>query len=141
MDTKKERKRELVETKYGKSKRSRKRNAKLNGEHNKDMLAQKEGVLYDSGVAMRVATKSAKKSNAHTVRNLEGTPKSRWRCKYWHQDLCQVLGQTSTVSKQYFMHRKSKEQREKAMNKIIDELIESVVQNKSTHGQLYLVQY
>ena len=81
--------------KDGKRKRSRKRHAELNQENNKDMLTQREGVLYESGVAMRAAAKSKKEKNTHTIRHPEGTPKTRWRCKYWHQDYCQVLGHTS----------------------------------------------
>ena len=140
MDMKKQKKRQSAETKDGKTKRSRKRNEKLKDEHSKDMTAQKEGVMYESGIAMRAATKSAKQQNTHTVRNPEGTPKARWRCKYWHQDFCQVLGHTSIVSKQCFMNGKTKQQREDAMNIIMDELIESEVQTKSTHGKYLVVQ-
>ena len=56
-DRKKKRRRELAEAKEGKTKRSRSRHEKMNEEHIKDMEAQKQGMIYESGVAMRAATK------------------------------------------------------------------------------------
>ena len=69
---KKRRKRELPQTKEGKSKRSHKRKLKLTEEHKKDMTAQREGVTYKTGVVFKAAQRAAKQKHSHKEKNPEG---------------------------------------------------------------------
>ena len=45
----------LAQTNEGKSRSSQKRQVKLTEEHNKDMVPQREGVTYETGVAFKAA--------------------------------------------------------------------------------------
>ena len=75
MDKDKQRKKELAQTKEGKSRRSRKRHKKLTEEHQKDMAAQKEGMTYETGAAFKTAKMNAKHKHLHKSRNPAGIPK------------------------------------------------------------------
>ena len=139
MDKQKRRKRQLAESKTSKLKRSKVRHQKLKNDHKQDMEAQKRGEVYEAGVALKSAKNDAKTLNTHALRNSVGTPKAKWRYKYWHQDYCQVLGHTTSASKLCGMHKQPKWKQEEAINKTMGDLIEKALQTTDNTSKYILI--
>jgi hypothetical protein len=135
MQNKKDAKKAKSKTKEGKTKRSKQKLAKMSDEHAKDMAAQKEGCTYESGIAMKHAQRGAKQTLTASKRNPKGTPKSKMRCKYWHEQYCTTYGHSSSKSNECFMFRKSKAERDAASQAIMDDCIERELQKFNESGE------
>ena len=93
------------------------------------MEAQKNGIYYETGIAMKQATKKAKVDVANKVRNPQGTPKDRLKCKFRHEMFCAKLGHSSCRSKECFRNGKSKTERETAERFILDTLVKKELES------------
>jgi hypothetical protein len=132
MDVEKNQKRETSQTTTGKRKRSQSKYEKLRKEHQNDIAAQAAGKQYQSGIALRQATKKAKKNTSRATRNPKGTPKEKLRCAWHHTNYCRILGHALPTSKDCFMHRKTKAQRNEATIHIMEEHIAGELKSGST---------
>jgi hypothetical protein len=124
IDRKKNNQAKAAATREGKLRRGRKRLEKMQTAQRQDIKAQKEGLEYTQGVALRQATKDAKANNTFKTRNPEGTNKSEYRCKFNHPKYCTHLGHSSCASPKCFMHKKSKVERDAASDFILKERIQ-----------------
>ena len=138
LQNKKDKKREVSESNEGKSRRSRRRHDKLKQELQRDMQDQKKGMQYESGVALRCAQTQSKSKLTHKNRNPTGTPKDKLRCKYWHPMFCQKVGHSTSTSSDCFMYRKSVEERDAATLRIMEDHIETELQNTKPKGNLHI---
>jgi hypothetical protein len=141
LQKRKDAKNKLARSKAGKSRRSNQRRNKLKDEHRKDMEAQKTGMLYETGIAMKQAQRGARHLTSAQSRNPKGTPKDKLRCRYWHRDYCQVYGHSVASSNDCFMKTKSKEEREAAATRIMEENIETELRVNSEKGNCTYVQF
>ena len=114
MDDRKGRKREVANTKLGKRKRSAAKYEKYNKALKDDMTAQRDGTNYGQGIAMKQASKQAKTNRSATRRNPSGTSPSQMKCRFYHPEFCRVLGHATCNSKDCFMFKKSKAEKDKA---------------------------
>ena len=116
-DTKKKEGRIVQSSKEGKVRRNQVKYEKTNNACKTQRDAYKEGMFYESGVAISLAKKTVK-----TVpRNSKDTPNDQWRCSYYHPLYCTTLGHKDCRSLQYGMKKKSKEERAAALKVILDE--------------------
>jgi hypothetical protein len=106
--------------------------ANLKAKMTQFLQSQKEGEQYETGIAIRQASKEAKILTSQQHRNPIGTPKSMLRCPYWHKEYCNKYGHKLATHKDCFMYRKSKEEREAARDKIRDDHIECELLNFDT---------
>ena len=114
MDERKDRKREMSNTKLGKRKRSAAKYAKYNEALKDDMTAQRGGTNYGQGFAMKQAGKQAKSNRSAGIRNPAGTSPSEMKCRFCHPDFYKALGHATCNSKDCFMYKKSKAEKDKA---------------------------
>ena len=98
---------------------------KLKEELKKYLEAQKNGMVYESGISVKQAQRGAKYLALMHPN----------RCKYWHCDYCQVYGHSLSTPNECFMKLKTKEERVAAALKIMEEDIENEVQSSSTKGK------
>ena len=122
LDIRKKRKMLVARTTTEKAKRSAARYTKLSNAQIMEKQARKEGTEYESGIALREATKLAKDHFASKIRNPPGTPKEMLRCRFPHPEFCDVLGRTSCRSKECKLHLWKPEDRDAAAKTIPEEI-------------------
>ena len=136
LDKNKETRKRISATKEGKIRRSKSRYDKLSQAHRQDIDAQKNNTHYESGVAMKRAKMIAQSNNTKDIRNPPGTPKENLKCKFYHEAFCTTLGHSSCKSKDCFMNKKSKTDREIAERFILDELARKELETVNDKGKL-----
>ena len=123
LDIQREKQRIRANTKIGKSKRSKNRTEKLSSVMKTHLRDQKDGIQYETGIAMKQATKIAKNISNTSTRNPPGTKKEFLKCRFFHPRYCTVLGHSSCRAKECYMHSRSKIDRDAAAKAILDEIV------------------
>ena len=123
LDVRKQKQKLRAATKEGKSRRSKSRCEKYSTALKSHIRDHREGMEYESGIAIKKATKIAKYLSNTTARNPEGTPKEELKCRFNHPLFCTKLGHTSCRSKECMMNSKSKVERDSAAKTILDEMV------------------
>ena len=80
LQKRKDAKNKLARSKAEKSRRSNQRHNKMKDELRKDMEAQKNGMLYETGIAVKQVQRGARHLASAQSRNPKGTPKGKLRC-------------------------------------------------------------
>ena len=126
-DRKKVKARVVQRTKEGKKKRSQAKYAKQNDAHKTQLDSYKEGMFYESGVAVALAKRTLKT----VARNPKGTPDDQLKCSYYHPSYCNMLGHKSCGSPLCGMKKKSKEERASALKIILAEQVDLEVKKNA----------
>ena len=95
-DKRKERRTVRYSTKEGKQARGRLKNEKYAAARINFFEELRTGMAYESGIALKAATKTVKDSPA--IRNPKGTLSQDLRCKYHHRDYCDKRGHADARS-------------------------------------------
>ena len=93
----------------------------------------KPGVMYQTGVAVKAAKKSVKKSAV--PRNPKGTLLKNWKCPYYHKDFCFSTGHKDCRSPDCFMRGKTKDVRDAAVKEIETRVIAIEVEKLASEGK------
>jgi hypothetical protein len=87
----------------------------------KQMNDNKNGLDYETGLAMTLARSQIKEYKVE--RNPKGTPEDKLRCPYHHPNWCTVLGHNSMRDKKCMMKGKSPEIQKAAKDEIQKDLV------------------
>ena len=117
----------------GKKGRSQSKYQKQGEAHKTQLDAYKQGMFYESGVAIGLAKKTLKT----VVRNPKGTAADQMRCPYYHPLYCTVLAHKSCGSPLCGMKTKSKVERAAALKYILAEQVDSEVKKNASLGMFY----
>ena len=94
---------------------------KYNQLREKQMYDNKNGLGYETGMAMTLARSRLKENNVE--RNPKGTPDKKLRCPYHHPKWCTVLGHNSRRSDKCMIKGKSPEILKAAKDEIQNDLV------------------
>ena len=93
------------------------------------------GMAYESGIALKAATKTVKDSPS--VRNPKGTRPEDMRCKYHHPDYCNKKGHADARSPSCYAKSLSKKERDDVLSAILREAAQLEFQ-RITVGGMYI---
>lgn len=98
----------------------------------------KAWVIYESGVAVKIAIRSLKDASKC---NPEGTLPSDWKFPYYHENYCCHKGYHDCCIDEVYMHGVSKEARDEALAFILEEAITFAIEENTTKVKFYFVLY
>ena len=123
------------DTKAGKILRGRIKNAKFATAKKNFFDELRTGMAYESGVALKAATKRVKDSLE--TRNPKGTRPEDLRCKYHHADYCTKRRYADARSPDCYAKSLSKKERDNVLTVILQEAVQIEFQ-KITVGSTYI---
>ena len=132
-DKRKNNVRQALNTKEGKAKRSRQRYEKFETAKTDFLNKMKTGMAYESGIALKHATKKATHAITHHERNPNGTDPSMFKCRYHHANFCTTLGHRDSRSKSCYANGMSAAARSKIVAAIVSEIAEKSSENKKEY--------
>ena len=125
-------KRAVSKTIKGKKARSEQKYSKYNKSAADYLKSMKNGMFYESGVAVATAKKSLK--DTVKDRNPPGTAPEDFVCIYYHPLYCTKRGHKFCSSPKCVMKTKSKDERSAATKFIADETVQSEIKRAANEG-------
>ena len=132
-DIRKNKVRYVLKTKEGKAKRSHQRYEKYEKSKSDFLDKMKPGMAYESGIALKNATKQAMNAMTYDERNPEGTDPSIFKWHYHHTKFYTTLGHRDSRSKSCYANGMSAAARSKIVAAIVSETASKTSENKKEH--------
>ena len=120
------------QTKNGKILRGRTKSEKFAVAKKNFFDELRTGMAYESGIALKTATKTVKDSPE--CRNPKGTKPEDMRCKYHHPDFCNKRGHADARSPSCYAKSLSKKERDNILAVILREAVEKEFQKITVGG-------
>ncbi len=79
-------------------------------------------MVYESGIALKKATKQVKSAMTHKERNPPGTDPSMFKCRYYHPSFCTALGHKDARSPNCYANGMDPDKRDQIAKAIVSEL-------------------
>ena len=94
-----------------------------------------EGLMYESGIALKNATKEVRLNISTKTKNNANVPLSERRCKYYHPKGCRILGHQDARNKLCFANKLSIVERKAFLDLIFKESVEAEVSRNKGIGK------